>query len=82
MSERKTRIKKKAKLVFDRAREINDRVMSINDMHGYILKDTPYISGKAGMAYELAFFISYGTARLKNRLRRKREEREKPSQRD
>lgn len=62
----------KVKKVKAKVDKVNDLVQPVNDMHNFLLIDAPYVTGQAGMAYEMAFFVSYGTARAKSRIRKVR----------
>lgn len=70
--EKNEKLQKKVKTVKEKVDKVNDLVQPVNDMHSFLLIDAPYVSGQAGMAYEMAFFVSYGTARAKSRIRKVR----------
>lgn len=48
------------------------RAMIMNEMHGSLLQNAPYVSGNAGWAYELSFLTSYTVARVKGIVRVRR----------
>ena len=52
--------------------ELAARAMLMNEMHGTLLQNAPYLSGNAGWAYELSFLTSYSVARVKGIVRVRR----------
>lgn len=52
--------------------ELAARAKFMNEMHGTLLQNAPYLSGNAGWAYELSFLTSYSVARVKGIVRVRR----------
>ena len=52
--------------------ELAARAKLMNEMHGTLLQNAPYVAGSAGWAYELSFLTSYTVARVKGIVRVRR----------
>ncbi|MBI5174188.1 MAG: hypothetical protein SFV17_24110 [Candidatus Obscuribacter sp.] len=59
--------------------ELAARAMLMNEMHGTLLQNAPYLSGNAGWAYELSFLTSYTVARVKGIVRVRRRKSQEPA---